>query len=271
MAARSTFHFLLAGVDADGRGDHALVAAERIRSVRDGVLELVHALPQAPREHSEGVELVLATAKRITKRLAGVEAGYGLRPGTLSDRLKLLFGEPGEVLTTKALEGPADAVFLGAYTRKGLLEPHSAVRAVLEGTRACVWIQPGPVVPIRSVLLAFDGSPASVQALDLARRVAVFTGAKLSLLHCLEQPREQALRELEQQLADVDWEGVQHELVVSEEKPLQGVLARQAEADLLVLGTRGRSGLKRALLGSLAHEVARAAVKPVLIAPRPVL
>ena len=116
MAARSTFHFLLAGVDADGRGDHALVAAERIRRVRDGELELVHAIPHAPREHHESVELALSTAKRISKRLAGVEADYGLRPGTLGDRLKILYGEAGKVLREKALEGPADAVFVGAYT-----------------------------------------------------------------------------------------------------------------------------------------------------------
>jgi len=271
MAARSTFHLLLAGVDEDGQGDHALVAAERIRSIRDVKLELVHVLEPAARGAQEGVERALAAAKRVSKRLADVEESNGLRPGTLSDRLKIQHGEPGQVLTEKALEGPADAVFLGPYTKKGLLEPGSAVRTVLEGTRCCVWLQPCPVAEVRRVLLAFDGSPASVQALDLACRVAVLTGARLTILHCLERPREQAQRELEHQLEDVDWEGVQHELVVTDEKPLEGVLGRQADADLIVLGTRGHSGLKRALLGSLAHEVARSAKKPVLVVPRPAM
>jgi nucleotide-binding universal stress UspA family protein len=45
--------------------------------------------------------------------------------------------------------------------------------------------------------------------------------------------------------------------------------ARQEESDLIVMGTRGRTGLKRMLFGSVAEKVARKAPCPVLIVKRP--
>lgn len=45
-------------------------------------------------------------------------------------------------------------------------------------------------------------------------------------------------------------------------------LARREQADLIVLGTHGRTGLARAVLGSVAEEVLRHADIPVLVVPR---
>jgi len=54
-------------------------------------------------------------------------------------------------------------------------------------------------------------------------------------------------------------------------KPAQGILqmATDARADLIVVGTHGRGGLKRLALGSVAEEIVRTAPCPVLVA-RPV-
>lgn len=45
-------------------------------------------------------------------------------------------------------------------------------------------------------------------------------------------------------------------------------LATREQADLIVLGTHGRTGLARAVLGSVAEEVLRHAEVPVLVVPR---
>ena len=45
-------------------------------------------------------------------------------------------------------------------------------------------------------------------------------------------------------------------------------VARQEKADLIVMTTRGRTGLRRTLLGSVADEVVRAAIAPVLVVRR---
>jgi nucleotide-binding universal stress UspA family protein len=47
--------------------------------------------------------------------------------------------------------------------------------------------------------------------------------------------------------------------------------AAEANAELIVMGTRGRSGVKSFLLGSVSHTVVQHADRPVLIAPSPAL
>ena len=48
-------------------------------------------------------------------------------------------------------------------------------------------------------------------------------------------------------------------------------LAVRVRADLIVIGTHGRSGLRRALMGSVAEDVVRHAACPVLVVPQTVL
>ncbi len=47
--------------------------------------------------------------------------------------------------------------------------------------------------------------------------------------------------------------------------------AERLHADLIIMGTHGRTGLRRALMGSVAEEVVRHAARPVLVVPLAVL
>jgi len=138
---------------------------------------------------------------------------------------------------------------------------------------------------IRSILFATDFSPASDRALKYALVIAARGKSKLLLVHVLpsEAPRHLSdfvrefdphRRETETQvralknsgrLADVD-----HSVVV-ERGEVWEVIAKVIEKnriDLVVLGTRGRSGIPKLILGSVAEEVLRLAACPVLtIAP----
>ena len=59
------------------------------------------------------------------------------------------------------------------------------------------------------------------------------------------------------------------ERIIREGYPPEEILAQVAEGkhDLVVMGTHGRTGLKRAFMGSVAERVARQAAVPVLIVP----
>jgi nucleotide-binding universal stress UspA family protein len=61
-----------------------------------------------------------------------------------------------------------------------------------------------------------------------------------------------------------------HTEVVQDGPPASGILqfAEDRHADLIAIGTHGRGGLSRAVLGSVADKVVRGAHCPVLVVPR---
>lgn len=129
-----------------------------------------------------------------------------------------------------------------------------------------------------------DAEAALGTAVELARRL----GARLHLLHVYQQPvdvlspygvaippnvgpelRAAAERRLQKIAARIS--GVPTEVHVAEGPPAP-VIAEQARllaADLLVMGTHGRTGLRHLLLGSVAERTMRTARCPVLTVKTP--
>jgi nucleotide-binding universal stress UspA family protein len=135
-----------------------------------------------------------------------------------------------------------------------------------------------------NILVPIDFSPCSVAALDYAAGLARSLSAGLVLLHCvpplhagslLEQRRfrrlhadgVQAASKALAKLAREQVEGmssVKH--YVREGVPAEVItkLATKTGCHLIVIGTHGHTGLKHALLGSVAERVVRLAHCPVL-------
>jgi nucleotide-binding universal stress UspA family protein len=137
----------------------------------------------------------------------------------------------------------------------------------------------------RKILVPIDFSEHSSAALDLAVDLAGTYGATLHLLHCYpidpgaispygivmpegfdRDVRDAAGRELARWADKAASAKVPVEQHLSSMFPAE-VIASTAEeigADLVVMGTRGLSGLKHVLLGSIAERVLRLAPCPVL-------
>lgn len=142
----------------------------------------------------------------------------------------------------------------------------------------------------KSILVAVDGSPTSDSALDAAIQLTGQAGAKLRIVNVVDEvsfnwdtefpnPREiwdalgaggraflakaatkasQAGIAAETRLIEIDRLGLRiPEAIVQE--------AEAWPADLIVVGSHGRRGLSRALLGSVAEGVMRLSTKPVLL------
>ena len=141
--------------------------------------------------------------------------------------------------------------------------------------------QPRPRV--RNILLATDFSAFSETALYYAGAIARHTGATVHLVHVIvpeawqyfcaettpipfEQLREGAERQMNYFLQSEALTGVHHRAWI-EEGPvwdaLEAVIENQ-HIDLVVVGTHGRTGLKKLLLGSAAEEIIRLSPAPVL-------
>jgi nucleotide-binding universal stress UspA family protein len=136
-------------------------------------------------------------------------------------------------------------------------------------------------IALKNILFATDFSPAAEAALPYAVGLAKQYGAKVHGLHVrypatypivgpeampqvLEAAEEQAKCEAKQ-LHEM-LESVPHEVTVAEGDlwPTLSEIVNHQKTDLIVMGTHGRTGVSRALLGSAAEEVFRKASCPVL-------
>ena len=139
------------------------------------------------------------------------------------------------------------------------------------------------MVRFETFLVPHDFSDDAEAALEAAVELARRLGARLHLLHVYQQPvdvlspygvaiqpnvgpelRAAAQGRLQQLAARIS--GVRVELHVAEGPPALAI-AEQAQslgADLVVMGTHGRTGLRHLLLGSVAERTMRTAPCPVL-------
>jgi nucleotide-binding universal stress UspA family protein len=133
--------------------------------------------------------------------------------------------------------------------------------------------------PIHTILHPTDFSLQSENAFNFASSLARSHKSRLIVLHVRESPaavcgefgslpveREpiEPLRDKLIRLHSPDSIAVEHHL--KEGDPAREILAaaREFKADLIVLGTHGRTGLSRLLMGSVAEQVVRKAPCPVL-------
>jgi len=131
------------------------------------------------------------------------------------------------------------------------------------------------------ILLPTDGSDASNRAVEEAIGLAEATGAKLHVLFVVEdipyapemmddevEARIRNIGEdaLEEIRARADEAGVEVVTDLEEGAPHTAILgyADEADIDAIVMGTHGRSGLDRYLLGSVTERIVRTADVPVL-------
>lgn len=144
----------------------------------------------------------------------------------------------------------------------------------------------------KRILVPIDGSETSMCALDTALKLAHEHGAELKPLYVVDAPplmyseaafdptpvREAFVKEGTRVLADADAkmprEGVKGSTRVLEAEPIGDDIAQQIsraatefDADLVVMGTHGRRGWRRLVLGSVAERFLRISTRPVLLVP----
>jgi nucleotide-binding universal stress UspA family protein len=138
---------------------------------------------------------------------------------------------------------------------------------------------------IRRILLPCDFSEFSRRALDHALTLAEWYKAEITAIHVLPPTltsadsfphpmhvpalREQVLTELRQFVKPAEAAGISVRTAILEGDAVAQILeaARQLPADLVIMGTHGRGGFSRWVLGSVAEKVLRTSACPVLTVP----
>jgi nucleotide-binding universal stress UspA family protein len=198
----------------------------------------------------------------------------------------------GQVILEYAGERDIDLIVMGTHGRRGLR--HLFLGSVAEDVirhAGCPVLtvheqeKPQPEVEITRILVPIDFSDYSRQALVHAKGLARILGARLQLLHVIEQTvhpafyspgresyldlapglKADAKDELDRLLTESPGEAPEAELHVVEGHAHQQIVQFAVEhgSQLIVIATHGLAGLEHLLLGSTTEKVIRQATCPV--------
>lgn len=286
---------IVVGIDFSAPSEAALAQAVRLAQWNRAAIKPVHVVDMIVSIELEAALSTMALQVRpqlvaeaqrhwpdFAKRVPGAEG--------LPLRVEIDARGPGLV---RAAEG-ADLVVIGAFANRPDTGLGTVAAACVRHAKSDVLLaREGHPGPFKTIVAAVDFSPTSLKALESAVRVATQDSAKLHIVHVFMPPWEElmfpsaagpiALVTAEQQRAYED--GLRRrlrEFVEPLAKELEylkpelslwtngghrsgiSAFAREKAADLIVLGTRGRTNLRDMLLGSTAERALRDAPCAVL-------
>ncbi|MEV4729962.1 universal stress protein [Saccharopolyspora sp. NPDC049426] len=289
---------VVVGFDASAESRTAVRWAALDATTRGRPLEVVHAIPipleELTRIHlpSETVsfEPLRSAAQRV---LADIAAECRREHPGLEVRTRARMGDPASILRDAATgacvlvlgpprKGRAHHLLLGS-TAGDLVRSAPAPVVIVRGHR---WSgSNGPPAEIERVVVGIDGSACSARAAGFAYDLAFRHDAELTaLLAIAEQApdplppnrgwtldsdaidaQRRVLAESVAGCAERYPDVVAHQELITTEGPTDALLTAAVDADLLVVGTRGRGALRSTLLGSVSHAVVHYAACPVAV------
>jgi nucleotide-binding universal stress UspA family protein len=244
-------------------------------------LDVVFGAPWAARLAEEMDALTAELGQRAESIVD--EAARGLTRAPLTIERVVLHGRPGSCIVDEAGDFGADLIVLGSRGHGPILSMllGSVAREVTDHAPCPVLVARRPI--LTRVVLAHDGSPHAMAAEGLLTRWPIFGNTAIEVASVAQQTGpwhlppsatlytpsvpdyfetyREILREHTQVAEDaadrLRRAGLRASAVVAEGDPAQTIMhvADEHQADLILLGTHGRTGLERLLLGSVARNV----------------
>jgi len=284
--------------DLSPNAEPALAWAKQLARQYSARLVLVHAFRPHPPAAPEFVRWPDERYEEIRGRLRaelGRQAETVRKGGVIVD-YELGVGAGFEVVIAAAERHGADLIVAGTRgwtVCKSLLLGSTAARLISHARCPVLTVHPadaGVPRPVRTVVVPTDFSEDAALAIEAATRMLGGSGRgrRLVLLHSHHVPHEgkylpgyvledaiaaadaSARRTLEELAATLRRDGVSIDTVTYGLEPMEAILdhARSVGADLIAMGTHGRSGLNRLVFGSTAERVVASAPCPVLTVRR---
>ncbi|MFB6068337.1 MAG: universal stress protein [Halobacterium sp.] len=265
-----TFKNVLVSTDGSACASGATAHGVALARAFEGRIRAVSAIDptrfggSAAGDPSDLVERQTAMARRRAEEALADVADRAAAAGVPAETV-VVEGHPHDALDEQIREMGADLVTMGTHGRTGL--DHYLIGSVAERT---VRTSPAPVLVVHGdedglpdyddVVVPTDGSAHAARAADLAVAVAGAFGATLHALHVGDADLTGEV------VARADAAGVPNEAVVRQGNPGRTIVAYadEVDADLVAMGTHGRTGLDRRLVGSVAERTVRRATHPVL-------
>jgi nucleotide-binding universal stress UspA family protein len=217
------------------------------------------------------LELMQVQEDAARERLETWKAEAAKEGVTLEPRIRS-GASPYEGILEEAGEIQPDLIIMGRHGYTGLTRLlMGSVTARVIGHRPChVLVVPqGVLLSFERLLIASDGSPYSEAAWDEALTLARTMGSALIGVAVATSDRDipvvtGVVRNLEAAAAAQD---VTLETMIPMGRPEEGIVkaAEFKQVSLIIVGSHGRTGLKRLLMGSVAERVIGHAKCPVLV------
>jgi nucleotide-binding universal stress UspA family protein len=266
---------ILCATDLSPSCDRAVYRAIRLAREWNAILLLVHIVSDAGLQTSDFAATVRHADSELRRQVTS-------HPGAADIDLEVIVsqGNPAERILAKCDRLFVDLLVLGAGEKASFRQRllGSTVDRILRyALQPVLTVRDHAHVAYRTMAVATDFSPPSKEALDCA--LAFFPNAKATVVHAYEDTLHGLLAsdQVTGELAErhkiemrTSVENGMHELVVEAQQNRpdlatvievgapEAVMRRYAERhdpDLFVVGTHGRTGVRRAVIGSVAERL----------------
>ncbi len=287
--------------DFSDHSEEALAQAAEVADRFGAELLMLHVVPERRLDPLDWGEMPsMEELERLFEREANQRVTALQRPPRVAVRQILRRGSPAETIHAVAREEGVELIVMAARSRKGLAQwmLGSVTEDVIRGAECDVMTlrrrEHGATFDsLERVLVPIDFSEHAAGALRIGHALARACGAEVQLLHVIpptsypafyppsathavEQDVDALLDrsrlELETAWEELEATGpkVAHSVQAVFGTPAVEILeASRKRSDLIVLGSHGRSGLERLLLGSVAERVLHRADRPVWVVKSP--
>ncbi|UYN97284.1 MAG: universal stress protein [Enhydrobacter sp.] len=279
---------IFVATDFSTRSDRALRRAVLLARRTSVDIVLVHVV-----DDDQPARLVTAREREARELLAEFAATLHGVDGVDCDT-RVLLGEPSEQIAEAAANLGADVVVMGPHRRQALRDVFVGTtldRTIRRSGHPIVVANAAPAGPYGRVLVATDFSPGSAAAAKAMRTLRFLDGLEVVVLHAFEasaqrllvrssmtmdqwrdylaQEEARAAEELAKFLKEVNLAPTRGLVRLADPSPAAAIraCARAEKADLVVMGTHGRTGPAKLLLGSVTEDVLRDADIDVLVVP----
>jgi nucleotide-binding universal stress UspA family protein len=223
-----------------------------------------------------------------------LEQAIGTMLHGVHGKADVALGDPFDRIAKIARDIGADLIVMGAHRRqllKNIFVGTSIERVIRENVAPVLMVNSDAAGPYQRVLVAVDMSEQSAHALQVARALRILHRAQVVVVHAFDsvaasklafagvtsgrieshrhEAAELARAELAQFLAALELGNEPYELRVKEGRAARVIreVAIDTAADIVVMGTHGRTGIPKLLLGSVTDETVCNLDRDVLVVP----
>jgi nucleotide-binding universal stress UspA family protein len=279
---------ILAATDFSARAHRSVRRAAMLAQQAGAEVTLLHIVDEEP-EHLVSLERS-ESRKILEEQIASIDELRGVQCHPVVE-----IGAAHDAILRTASAKNADLIVMGSH-RKQLLRDvfvgTTIERVIRTGTWPVLMVNTEAALSYANLLVALDLSEASAEALRSAHALGFLDGVRLTVAHAFDPLAKSMMT-----LADVSKDGIR--AYVEEERqratselntfirsfsfdlgswspyvaeggavPIISQAVELVRPDLLVVGTHGRSGAAKILLGSVAEQLLRALEIDILAVPR---